>query len=69
MALIFWYLGFMISGDILAYLLGSVVEYQFGSNASLIVFLVLYFLFLWVSWILAVRVTRPKGDVVEAAKA
>lgn len=68
MALIFWYVGFMISGDILAYLLGTVVEYQFGSNASLIVFLVLYFLFLWVSWILAVRMSKPK-EAVDVAKA
>jgi uncharacterized membrane protein len=70
MALIFWYVGFMITGDVLAYLLGSAVEYEFGSQASLLVFLALYFLFLWVSWILAVRMTRPKGgEVVEVAKA
>ena len=66
MALIFWYLGFMISGDVLAYLIGSAVEYEFGSNASLIVFLALYFLFLWVSWLLAVRMTRPKGGELAA---
>ena len=29
-------------------------------GACLIVFLALYFLFLWVSWVLAVRMTRPK---------
>ena len=70
MALIFWYLGFMISGDVLAYLIGSAVEYEFGSQVSLLVFLALYFLFLWVSWLLAVRMTRPKGgEVVEGAKA
>ena len=28
--------------------------------SSLIVFLALYFLFLWVSWVLAVRMTKPK---------
>jgi hypothetical protein len=60
-ALIFYYLGFMATGDVAAYLLGSAVEYEFGSHASLFVFLVLYFLFLWVAWVLAVRVTKPKG--------
>ena len=47
-------------GDVLAYLIGRFVEYEWGLNASLIVFLALYFLFLWVSWILAVRMTEPK---------
>ena len=68
MTLIFWYLGFMIAGDVLAYLLGGIVEYEWGSKASLVVFLALYFLFLWVSWILAVRVTRPKASPVAAAR-
>ena len=66
MALIFWYVGFMISGDVLAYLIGSAVEYEFGSQTSLLVFLTLYFLGLWVSWLLAVRMTRPKGGEVVA---
>ena len=69
MVLIFWYLGFMIAGDVLAYLLGSVIEYEFGSKVSLIVFLALYFLFLWVSWLLAVRVTKPKaGELAAVAR-
>ena len=59
MALIFWYLGFMILGDLLAYLLGLFVERQWGSQVSLLVFLFLYFAFLWISWLLAVRVTHP----------
>jgi hypothetical protein len=66
MVLIFWYVGFMVGGDVLAYLLGSMVEYEWGSEVSLIVFLALYFLFLWVSWILAVRVTRPKVPALAA---
>jgi hypothetical protein len=36
------------------------VERQFGSQVSLIVFLTLYFLFLWISWLLAVWMTEPK---------
>jgi hypothetical protein len=46
--LIVYYLIFMIAGDFAAYFLGLLVEYEWGSYASLIVFLVLYFLFLWV---------------------
>jgi len=51
---------FMIAGDLSAYLIGLIVEREFGSQASLIVFLALYFLFLWVSWLLAVWMTEPK---------
>ena len=50
--LIFYYVGFMAAGDVAAYLLGSVVEYEWGPQVSLIVFLALYFAFLWVAWIL-----------------
>ena len=60
MALIFYYLGFMAVGDVAAYILGSAVEYEWGSQVSLIVFLALYFLFLWLSWVLAVHLTKPK---------
>jgi hypothetical protein len=60
MTLIFWYLGFMIVGDLLAYALGLLVEYQWGSSVSLIVFLALYFVSLWVAWLLSVWVTAPK---------
>ena len=67
MQLIAYYLVFMIGGDIAAYLLGLVVEREFGSHVSLIVFLALYFLFLWISWLFAVRVTRPRD--IQAAGA
>jgi membrane protein implicated in regulation of membrane protease activity len=60
MQLIVYYVVFMIAGDIAAYLIGLVVEREFGSQVSLIVFLALYFLFLWISWLFAVWVTRPK---------
>ena len=58
MLLIVYYVVFMIAGDLSAYLIGLIVEREFG--ASLIVFLVLYFLFLWVAWIIAVRLTEPR---------
>jgi len=60
MTLIIYYLVFMIGGDFAAYFIGLAVEYEFGSQVSLIVFLALYFLFLWVSWVLAVWLTEPK---------
>jgi membrane protein implicated in regulation of membrane protease activity len=50
----------MLMGDLAAYLIGLVVERMFGSQVSLIAFLALYFLFLWVAWVVAVRLTAPK---------
>jgi hypothetical protein len=52
--LIVYYVIFMIAGDLSAYLIGLIVEREFGSEASLIVFLALYFLFLWFSWLLGI---------------
>ena len=59
MQLIAYYLVFMVIGDILAYGIGYAVESAFGSGASFVVFLALYFLFLWIAWLIAVRVTTP----------
>ena len=58
--LIVYYVIFMIAGDLATYFIGLITEREFGDQASLIVFLTLYFLFLWISWVLAVRVTEPK---------
>jgi len=60
MWLIVVYLMFMIIGDVADYLIGTVVE-RVWPAASLPIFLGLYFFFLWLSWILAVRVTEPKA--------
>jgi membrane protein implicated in regulation of membrane protease activity len=60
MLLIVYYVIFMIAGDLAAYFIGLSVEYEWGPHVSLIVFLCLYFFFLWVSWVLAVRMTKPK---------
>jgi hypothetical protein len=57
----------MIGGDLVAYLLGLLVEYEWGKHVSLIVFLALYFFFLWVAWMLAVWVTTPKGATSSAS--
>src|SRR5262249_38604213 len=67
MLLIVYYLIFMIAGDFAAYFIGLAVEYEWGSQASLIVFLALYFLFLWVSWVLAVWMTKPRGATQSAS--
>jgi hypothetical protein len=58
--LMFYYVGFMAAGDVADYLIGLVVE-RLWPQASLVVFLALYFVFLRLAWLLAVRVTRPKG--------
>ena len=63
MALIVYYVIFMIIGDFAAYFIGRAVEWQWGSNVSLIVFLALYFLFLWVAWLIAVWLTEPRTPV------
>jgi hypothetical protein len=59
--LIVYYVAFMVVGDVVAYLLGLFTEYEWGSYVSLIVFLALYFLSLWLAWVLAVWVTKPKS--------
>lgn len=49
MILIAWYVLFMVIRDVVAYLLGLLVERKWGSEVSLVVFLVLYFLSLWIA--------------------
>jgi len=68
MVLLLTYLAFMILGDIAAYLIGLSVE-QVWPTASLPVFLVFYFLFLWVSWVIAVWVTKPSSAPTPAPAA
>ena len=67
MSLILYYVAFMIGGAFAAYFLGLLVEYEWGTHVSLIVFLVLYFFSLWVAWMLAVWVTRPR-DAASSAR-
>ena len=61
MQLIFYYVGFMVAGDVADYLMRLVVE-RVWPQASLVIFLLLYFVFLWVAWLLAVKVTAPKDS-------
>jgi hypothetical protein len=46
-SLIIYYVAFVIVGDLADYLIGLIVEREFGGHASLIVFLALYALVLW----------------------
>ena len=61
MQLIFYYVGFTVAGDFADYLIGLVVE-RIWPQASLVIFLLLYFGFLWLAWVLAVRLTEPKDS-------
>jgi uncharacterized membrane protein len=60
MWLIVAYVILMITGDILAYLMGLVVERMWGPTVSLPFFLFMYFLLLGVAWVIAVKITEPK---------
>jgi hypothetical protein len=57
MALIIWYLALVAAGDTS---LGFRSSIQWGSYPSLIVFLAIYFVTLWLAWLIAVRLTEPK---------
>ncbi len=61
-ALIVYYLIFMVIGDLADYGIGLAVERMFGGQVSLIVFLALYFVSLWIAWVLAVWMTNPNGS-------
>jgi hypothetical protein len=65
-SLIVYYVGFVLVGDLADYLIELIVEREFGSHASLMVFLALYALVLWVAWLLAVWMTAPKHAVPAA---
>jgi hypothetical protein len=55
----------MVAGDFVDYLIGLVVERVFP-QASLLIFLLLYFVSLWIAWLLAVKVTQPKDSSATA---
>jgi hypothetical protein len=61
MSLLVVYVALMIAGDFIAYLIGLVIE-RTVPGVSLPVFLAMYFLFLWIAWVVAVRVTQPKAQ-------
>lgn len=53
------YLGLALTGNAVIYFIGLAVE-LIWPVASLPLFLLMFFLVLWVSWILAVKLTEPK---------
>ena len=61
MSLLIVYVALVIAGDLVAYLLGLVIEREVPA-ASLPAFLAMYFLFLWVAWVIAVRITQPRAQ-------
>jgi hypothetical protein len=66
MWLIVVYVILMIAGDLLAYVLGLFIEREWPA-ASLPTFLAMYFGFLWISWLIAVKITEPKTEPLEPA--
>jgi hypothetical protein len=66
MYLLIVYIALVLVGDIADYLIGLFVERMWGSQASLVVFLALYFIFLWVAWVVAVKLTEPRDQAKTA---
>jgi len=62
MWLLIVYVGLVLVGDVADYLIGLVVEQMWGQQASLVVFLALYFIFLWAAWVVAVKITEPPAE-------
>jgi uncharacterized membrane protein len=62
------YIALVVVGDALDYLIGLAVERMWGPQASLVVFLLLYFVMLWVAWILAVKITAPRDAAAAPAR-
>jgi hypothetical protein len=60
MLLLVVYVALVIAGNFIAYGIGLVIERN-APAASLPAFLAMYFLFLWVGWLIAVRITAPKA--------
>jgi hypothetical protein len=62
MWLLIVYIGLVLVGDAVDYVIGLFIERMWGAQASLVIFLVLYFVFLWIAWIVAVRITEPRAE-------
>jgi hypothetical protein len=59
MSVIIFFVAFVIVGDAIAVGIASIVE-QFSAYASLIVFLGLFIVVFWISWLAAVRVVERR---------
>jgi uncharacterized membrane protein YdbT with pleckstrin-like domain len=60
MQLMFVYAVTLVVAEAVAVALGEIVELYYPS-ASLIVFMALFLAMLWVAWIIALRLTNPRG--------
>ena len=58
--LIVYYIGMVLTANVLTYFIGLAVEHHVGSNAGLMTFLALYFFTFWIAWQAAVWLTKPK---------
>ena len=67
MQLIAAYVVLVMIGDLIAYGIGTGVEY-FWQAASLPIFLASYFFVLWIAWVIAVRITAPKQAAAAVAQ-
>jgi len=65
MRLIIYYVAIMLILNVATIFMGFVVERLFGSIASLVVFLSLYFVALWAAWVISVWLTKPKVVAAE----
>ena len=61
MVLLVTYIALALAGNVVIYFIGLMIE-QFVPAASLLAYLTLFFLVLWVSWILSVRLTQPRAE-------
>jgi hypothetical protein len=62
--ILIYYLAIMLVFNAATVAMGFLVERMWGSGASLVVFLSLYFVTLWLAWIIAVWLTKPNVAVV-----
>jgi hypothetical protein len=62
MRLVIYFILITAVANLATYFIGLTVESMWGSAASLIVFLSLYFLSIWIAWKLAVWLTGPKTE-------
>ena len=60
MLLIIYYITILLILNVATVLIGFAVENLWGSIASLVVFLSLYFSTLWAAWKISVMLTHPK---------
>jgi hypothetical protein len=61
MVLLIVYVALMIVGNLIAYTIGLAIE-RAVPGASLPAFLAMYFLFLGLAWVIAVRITEPRAQ-------